>query len=150
MSAKLALIRLPILLLVIFFLGKLILGATGVSYESGTQVFAMVPLTVHLCLIWGALSRTYQGYRIGGAATTGLLIALVAQILILGGTAVSYILGVDTYFSDPMAIVREARPVPFAEAMGARIVGLVLNSIIGLIVACIGWALGRLLPSKSA
>jgi hypothetical protein len=146
MSEKFVLIRLPVVLLLIFFAGKLIVGAAGGSYETGTQVFAMVPLTVHLCLIWGALSRAFQGYGVGGAAVLGILIALVAQILIFGGTMGSFLLGVETHFNHPMAIVREDRLVSFGEAFSARAVGIVVNMIIGAIAASIGWALGKLIP----
>lgn len=146
MSEKIALIRFPALLLVLFFVGKLVVGALGGSYELGNRLFAMVPLTIHMCLAWGAVSRAYQGYRFGQTLQVGILIALVAQILILFATAASYLLDVETHFSNPIAIVGEERLVPFGEAMGARLAGLVVNSIIGAIAAAIGWALGRLIP----
>ncbi|MFQ5739857.1 MAG: hypothetical protein ACE5JX_12680 [Acidobacteriota bacterium] len=147
MSEKLVLIRLPILLILIFCVGKLIVGATGGSYELGTRLFAMVPLTVHLCLIWGALTRAYHGYGAGAAMVTGLLIALVAQILILVATSGSYLLGVETHFNNPVAMVGESRVVSFGEALAARTGGLVINGIIGAVAGLIGWALGGLLPS---
>lgn len=54
MGDRLTLIRLPIVLLVIAFLGKLIGGFAGMPYEAGAQVFGMIiPLTVHLCIVWG-------------------------------------------------------------------------------------------------
>lgn len=150
MSDRLNFIRLPLLLLVIFFLGKLIVGALGGSYELGIRLFAMVPLTVHLCLVWGAISRAYKGQGATAALLTGLLIALGAQLLIVIGTAGSYLAGADTHLSNPIAIVNEARPVAFGEAMLARLVGLIINSIIGAVASLIGWALGGLIPSGQA
>lgn len=143
---KFNLIRLPVLFLVIFFVGKLVVGAAGGSYDLGNRLFAMVPLTVHLCLIWGALSRTCYGKSAGGAAQIGVQIALVAQILIVLGTLGSYALGIPTHFSDPVAVVGEARQVGFGEALISRAVGLVINLVIGALSGLIGWSLGNLLP----
>ena len=39
MKEKLEFIRLPLLLVVIFFVGRLVLGAAGVSYDAGNRVF---------------------------------------------------------------------------------------------------------------
>ena len=54
MKEKAQFITLPALLLLIFFLGKLILSITGASYQTGVQVFSMVTLQIHLALIWPA------------------------------------------------------------------------------------------------
>ena len=148
MKGRFEFIKLAVVLLVLFFIGKLIVGATGGSYEVGTRLFAMVPLTVQLCLIWGAMGRAYKGFSIGQAVATGASIAVVAQLLIFGGTVVSYLIGVDTHFNHPVAIVGEDRAVGLGEAVMARGVGLVINTIIGCIAGSIGWALGKLLPSN--
>ncbi len=150
MNERLRLIRLPILLLVLFFLGKLIVGAAGGSYEASNRAFAMVPLTVHLCIVWGALSCAFYGSRAGGAALTGASIALVAQLLIILGTAGSYLLGAETAFNNPIALVGAERAVGFGEAMGLRAFGLVVNCVIAAVVALIGWALGRLIPAPAS
>ena len=105
-------------------------------------------MTVHLCLIWGALTRAYRGQGVGQAAMTGASIALFAQVLIFSGTILSYVLGASTHFNDPMAIVGEARDVSLGEAAGARAFGIVVNAIIGVIAGSIGWALGGLIPSR--
>lgn len=150
MKQRLEFIRLPILLLALFFVGKLIVGALGGSYELGTRLFAMVPMTAHLCLIWGAITRAYRGQGVGEAAKTGASIALFAQILIFGGTMLSYLLGASTHFNNPIAIVGEMRDVGLGEAAGARAAGVVINTIIGVITGSIGWALGSLIPSRNA
>lgn len=145
-----SLIRLPMLLLSLFFLGKVVLGAMGVDYSIGVRVFAMVPLTVHLCIVWGALTRVYHGFGCWGAALVGVKIAAYAQILILVGTLLSYLLGMETHFNNPQAVVGSDEAVSFGTAMGFRAFGLVANSIIGAITASIGWAMGGFLPGPTA
>ena len=141
-------IKLPVVLLLVFFVGKLIVGAAGGSYELGIRLFAMVPLTAMLSLIWGAMGRAYRGFGIGQAIQTGASIAIVAQVLIFGATVLSYLLGAHTHFNNPIAIVGEDRAVALGEAVMARGVGLVVNTIISCITASIGWALGKLLPTN--
>jgi len=143
-------IRLAMVLLGLFFVGKLIVGATGGSYALGTRLFAMVPLTVQLCLLWGAMTRAFKGQGVGEAAKTGASIALFAQILIFTATVLSYLVGASTHFNDPMAIVGEDRPVALGEAVLARGAGILINTVIGTVAGSIGWALGALLPSRQA
>lgn len=148
MKDKIEFIRLAWLLLFLFFIGKLIVGALGGSYELGTRLFAMVPLTVHLCLIWGAMTRVVRGQGVGAAMVTGILIALGAQVLIFLATTGSYLLDVSTHFNNPIAIVGEDRVVSFGEALGTRAFGIFANSVVGAVAGAIGWALGKLLPSS--
>ncbi len=149
MKEKIDFVRLAWVLLVLFFVGKLIVGAAGGSYELGNRLFAMVPMTVHLCLIWGAMSRSFRGQSVGYAAVTGILIAVGAQVLIVTGTLGSIVLGASTHFNDPIAIFgNDEQAVTMGAALGARAVGVVVNSIIGAVAGSIGWALGGLLPSK--
>src|SRR5437016_4309007 len=102
MKEKFQFVRLPILLFVIFFIGRLILGATrGVnkeSYDLANRLFSMVILQVHVALLWGAVGRRYRGYGIGGSMAAVVLAVAVSQLLILAGTAFSYIAGVNTFF----------------------------------------------------
>ncbi len=146
MKEKAQFITLPALLLLIFFLGKLILSVTGASYQTGIQVFSMVTLEVHLALIWPAFGRVYKGYGIGGAIQVALMIVLVAQVLIIIGTIVSYPIG-GTHFNDPIALNQEA-PVDFMTAMAIRAGGVVSNCVFGIGVAVIGWTMGTLIPAR--
>jgi len=148
-AEKLQFVRLPLLLLILFFIGKLIVVAAGGTYELSNRLFAMVPLTVHLCLIWGAVGRAYRGYRVTDVLLASLLIALCAQILIFGGTVGSYLLGAQTAFNNPIAITGQEGDVSFTQAIGARAAGIIANSIIGMITGAIGWALGCLLPQPA-
>jgi hypothetical protein len=74
-----------------------------------------------------------------------MYMALVSQVVILLSTAVSYLLGIDSYFSNPMALNRQVDPVGMGAAMGFRAGGLVVNTILNGIAGALGWALGGLL-----
>lgn len=143
MQAQIRFVTLPALLLLIFFLGKLVMSILGAPYEMGIRVFSMVTLEVHLALFWGAFGRRY-GYSVLGSAALGVMIALVAQILIVVGTAISYPLG-GTHFNEPVALGVEA-PLGFADAMTNRAGGLVGNCVLGGLAGALGWALGKLIP----
>jgi len=149
---KLLFVRLPILLFVLFFIGRLAVGAAmGVdkqSYDLANRLFSMVVLQVHVGLLWGAVGRRYRGYGIGGSVSAVVLAVLVSQILIFAGTAFSYLAGVDTVFNFPEAL-NQQEAVGFGAAMIARTATLVGNCIFGAVAAAIGWALGGLIP-KSA
>ena len=150
MSERIQFVRLAWLLLLLFFVGKLIVDAAGGSYDLGNRLFAMVPMTVHLCLIWGAMTRAFRGQGAGQAFLTGATIAIFAQVLIFGATMISYALDLSTPFNNPIAIVGEDRAVGLSEALQARGFGVIANCILGGIGATIGWALGGLLPSRSS
>ena len=150
MKDRIEFIRLAIVLLVLFFIGKLVVGALGGSYDLGIRLVAMVPMTIHLALLWGAMTRAFRGEGKGSAFITGACIALVAQLLIFSGTMLSYLLGVSTHFNEPMAIVGADQEVTLGQAFLARVGGVVFNPILGGIAGLIGWALGGLIPSKKA
>jgi len=147
MREKILFVRLPALLLFLFFLGKLVMSLVGAPYELGIRVFAMVPLQIHLALIWGAFGRRYMQTGIVGSIVIGILIGLTSQVLIAFGTALSYPLG-GTHFNEPAALGL-ADAVGFTEAMMNRAGGLVANSIVSGIAAAIGWALAVLIPERS-
>lgn len=123
------------------------MGAQGASYQAANRVFSMVILQVHLALLWGAFSKRYKGYGIGGAITVGLLIALVSQVLILLGTAGSYVMHAETFFNYREALNVSA-PVGFSQAIKIRLGGLVVNCVISTVAAVLGYALAFLVPPK--
>ena len=151
MKEKLAFDRLPIVLFIIFFIGRLALGASlGVSketYDLANRLFSMVILQVHVGLIWGAVGRRYRGYGIGGSVVAVVLAVLASQILIWLGTAFSYLAGVNTVFNFPEAL-NAPGPIGFAQAMTGRTITLVANCVIGAIIGAIGWTLGPLIPKN--
>jgi len=146
MNEKLDFVRLPLALIAIFFIGNLILGATGASYDVAKRLFSMVILQTHIALLWAPVGRRYRGYSIGGAIASVVLVIFVSQILIWGATIFSYLTGVHTYFDDPVAITGSAQEVSFGAAMLARAGGLVANCLLGVILSAIGWAMGSLIP----
>lgn len=150
MKEKLDLVRLPIILIVAFFAGRLVMGAMGASYDAGNRVFSMVILQTHLALVWGALARRYHGYSIGGAMQVGVLIGLVTQTLIFGATVVSQAAGIETYFNNPIAVAGTPDPITMGTAVLGRALGLVVNCITSGILAAIGYSMGGLIPKTNA
>jgi len=152
MKDKFEFARLPILLFILFFVGRLVMGAAmGVnktSYDLANRIFSMVILQVHVGLLWGAVGRRFKGYSIGGSVTTVVLAVIVSQILIFLGTAVSYAIGADTFFTFPEALNQTAA-VGFGAALAARSISFVANCVVGGITGAIGWALGGLIPAGS-
>lgn len=145
MSEYIRFARLPFLLLVLFMVARLILGARGVPYERGTWFFSMVLLTNFAAFFFGAFSRRLRSYKWSQAMLLGLTIALGAQVLILLATMISSLAGVETYFNHPTALNVE-ESVGVGRAFLIRIFGLVVNGIINAILGLLGWLGGRLLP----
>jgi len=141
-------VRFAILFLVLFAIGRLVLGATGFPYAQGTNLFSIVTFSYFASLLFGAFSRPLWGFRFHQAMMLGVAIGLSGQILIFLATLGSYLTGADTYFNNPIALnVPEA--VPLGQAMIARLIGLVVNPILNSIAALIGWSLGKLIPGKA-
>jgi hypothetical protein len=135
-----------LVLLAIFVVGRWLTGLS-VPYERGHQVFSIVILTFNAAVFYGAFARRWRGYSIVRAMALAAFLGLMSQLAILGATVLSYALGVDTYFTHPRALNVEA-PLPFGEALKARIGGLVVNPIVTAIAGAIGWVLGALLPER--
>ena len=147
MAQHLRILRLYFLLLAIFAIGRLSLARY--PYEKGHQIFSLVTLTALSAIYFGAFSRRWLGYRVSQAALLGALIGLSTQIVIFTVTLASYGVGFDNYFTHPRALMgpnAPAGPIPFLQALGARTGGLFANTLSATIVACLGWAMGGLLP----
>jgi len=148
MSEYIRFARLAILVLILLLIGRLILGATGVSYEAGTGIFSLVTFSYMASFLFGAFSRPLRGYNWKQAVMLGVTIVVSAQLLILLATVFSYLVGAETYFNHPMALnVPEAVTLP--QALPIRLVGLVINTVSGSILALLGWTGGKLLPGKA-
>ena len=152
MREKLEFVRLPILLIVIFFVGRLTMGAAlGVNkstYDLSNRAFSMVILQVHVALLWAAVGRRYRGYTIGQSVIAVVLVAVVSQALIFAGTAFSYVVGAGTLFTFPEAL-NSTVPVAFGEALVRRTATFVANCVLVAIGGAIGWSLGVLIPPGS-
>jgi len=148
MAEHLRLARLFWLLLAIFTIGRL--AMTRLPYDRFHHVFSLVTLTAFATIFYGAFTRRWRDYRVLQAMMLGALLGFSAQVVIFVATLVSYTLGVDTYFTNPRALLGFSAPpdpVPFAQAMGARAGGVVFNTIASGIMGSLGWVMGALLPA---
>jgi hypothetical protein len=148
MARHLRILRLYFLLLALFTVFRL--GMVRLlPYEKGHQVFSLVTLTALSAIYYGAFSRRWLGYRVSQAALLGILIGLSTQIVIFVVTLASYSLGFQNYFTNPRALLgvnAPPDPIAFGPAMAMRAGGLFANTVTATIVACLGWAMGGLLP----
>ena len=104
MSETLRVARLFFVLLVLVVSGRWLMGTLQVPYEKGHHVFSVVILTAFSCLYYGAFTRRWLDYRLVHAGMLGVVMGLSGQILILLLTALSYALGLETYFNHPTAL----------------------------------------------
>ena len=154
MSSYFRRVQFVIVFLVLFAIGRFVLGATGVPYAQGTHVFSIVTFSLFASLLYGAFSRPLWGFRLTQAMMLGVAIALSGQILIFLATLGSSLAGAETYFNNPIALLGQGAggnvegAVPLGQAMVARLIGLVVNPILNSIAALIGWSLGKLIPGK--
>lgn len=136
-------------LLAIVTVGRWLMGtAFAVPYEKGTHVLSIVTLTLFASIFSAAFTRRWLGYRLPRAAGLAMFMAVVSQLVVVLSTLASYGLGIPSYFSQPMALSRQAEPIGFAAAMGFRAGGLVVNTLLNGIAGALGWALGGLLPAR--
>ena len=136
-------------LLAIFAVGRWIIGVRGLDYTKGHHIFSLVTLTLLGTIFYAAFARRWLGYPIMRAVGLGMMLGLSAQLVIFFATALSYMLGMHTYFNHPTALNAEA-PMAFGEAMGRRVGGLVGNTVFSGISAALGWFLGGTLPDEPA
>jgi len=136
-------------LLAIVTVGRWLMGtAFAVPYQKGTNVLSIVTLTLFASIFSAAFARRWLDWRLPQAAGFAMFLALVSQVVILLSTAASYGLGISSYFNEPMALNRQADAIGFGAAMGFRVGGLVVNTILNGITGALGWALGGLLPVR--
>lgn len=148
MAQHLRLARLFWLLLAIFTIGRL--AMTRLPYANFHHVFSLVTLTAFSTIFYGAFTRRWRDYRVLQAMALGALLGFSAQVVIFTATLVSYMLGIDTYFTNPRALLgfnAPPEPVAFGQAMFARTGGVVFNTIASAIMAALGWVMGALLPA---
>jgi len=146
-------IRLPILLLLIYAIGRFTLGAMNVPYAPrGNAIFSVLGCTVISCFYFGALSKTVGGFGWGGTALVGYSLGLIAQIIILVATWISFAAGIETsYFRHWDSLnAPQGTVVPMATAMSARAFNLLVGPILPVIASLIGRAASALAPGKTA
>lgn len=141
------LLRLFLLLLAIFTVGRWTMSLAHVPYEKGHHVFSIVTLSFLSSAYYGAFARKWRGYGLLAAMGLALTVAVASQLVIVLSTAASYALGLQTYFNHPTALnVTEA--VPLGQALGIRAIGFVANSATNTVVGILGWLMGAVLPES--
>jgi hypothetical protein len=148
MAENLKLARLYLLILAIVTVGRWSLGLRHVPYEQGTFMFSIVTTTLFASVFYAAFTRRWLGYRILQAVTLAMVLGFLGQVVVFLSTVASYTLGIDSYFSDPRALTRQEGAVGFAQAMGIRVGGLVVNMLLNGIAGALGWVMGGVLPSS--
>jgi uncharacterized membrane protein (DUF485 family) len=138
-----------LVLLAVFAVGRWTMGLREVPYANGHHVFSLVTMTTMACIFYGAFTRRWLGYRILRSVGLGMTLGFCNQFVIFVLTAVSYILGMNTYFNHPTALNAEG-PVAFGAAMGGRLGGMVANTLFSGIIAALGWFFGSVLPDSTA
>jgi hypothetical protein len=146
MGENLRLLRFYFLILALFTLGRWGLSLGGAKYDATHQVFSLVTLALIASAHHAAFARAFAGYRFGQAVMLGVLIGLSTQIVIFASTAVSYLLGMQTFFNTPRAL-NQQHEVAMGAAMTIRAGGLVVNTILNTVAAAIGYAMGGALPA---
>ncbi|MCI0421818.1 MAG: hypothetical protein L0387_02925 [Acidobacteria bacterium] len=143
-------VRLPLLLLLLFTIGRFILGLAGVPYfPRGTAIFSVVVLSLVSSFYFGALSGRVGGFGWGGALLVGVVIGFWSQVLIFVATLISYLGDFNTYFRHWDALnVPEGTMAPMGQAMRARAGGLLVGPILTVVAAAIGRSFGALAPDK--
>ena len=147
MAQYLKLARLYFVILAIVAVGRWMLSLQGVPYAKGTDKLSIVIATLFSSIFYGAFCRRWRGFKIMQAVSMGAILGLSAQIVVFLSTLVSYLLGIETYFNNPTAL-NAAAAVPMASALGARLGGLVVNTILNGIAGALGWAMGAALPES--
>ena len=133
-------------LLALFTVGRWAISFSGMDYTRATWIFSLVPLALISSAHHAAFARAFQGYSLKDALVLGALIGVVTQIVIFVSTVASYALGLSTLWNSPAAL-NQAAAVPMGAAIMARTGGLVVNTILNVIAASIGYAMGGSLKS---
>jgi hypothetical protein len=141
------LLRFYFWILGLFTVGRWGLSLGHADYSKTHQVFSLVILALVASAHHAAFARAFAGYSLKRAVVLGGLIGLITQVVIFLSTAVSYVLGMSTFFNNPTAL-NVTEPIPMGAALMARVGGLVINTILNMIAATIGYFMGAALPKS--
>ena len=147
MAENLKLARLYFVILLIVAVGRWVMSILDVPYARGTDKMSIVIATLFSSIFYGAFCRRWRGFKIMQSAVLGATLGFAAQVVIFLSTLASYLLGLETYFNNPIALNATAA-VPMLSALGLRAFGLVVNTILNGIAGALGWAMGALLPES--
>jgi hypothetical protein len=140
MDEKARLFRFYLVLLAIFTAGRWGLSLAHADYDKTNQIFSLVILTNISAAYFGLMTRVFLGGSAKDAMMAGVKLAVASQIVILVSTALSYALGMQTFFNYARALNVEA-PIGMGEAMVRRLVTFVVNCILNGIIGAVGWAI---------
>jgi len=110
-----------------------------------------VTLTFLSSTYFAAFCRKWRGYTLLQAVMLGMMLGLVAQIVIFASTALSYALGLHTFFNHPIAVAGPSASgdLSMNEALMRRAFGLIAGPISNGIAAFLGWLMGGVLPERT-
>ncbi len=138
--------KFAIVILAIVTLGRWALGFGGVPYfPRGNVIFSIVLATNFLIVAYGGFLKAYTDLSFKQILIVGVTIVVAAQLMITLSTLISYAAGLETYFNHPEALNVQEQ-IGLGQAMGARLFGIVVNSITGVILTSLGYAFGGVLP----
>lgn len=104
MKTHLRVARPFLVVLLLFAIGRLAQGGSGVPYEKAHHVFSLVTLTLIAVPFHGAFARRWLGYGAMQALTLGAVMGFANQLVIFACTVGSFLLGAQTYFTHPIAL----------------------------------------------
>jgi hypothetical protein len=148
LTENLRVARFYFVLLALFTVGRWAQSLGHVEYAKGHHVFSIVTLTFLSSTYFAAFCRKWRGYTLLQAVMLGMTLGLAAQIVIFTSTALSYALGLHTFFNHPRALNVET-DVSMNEALMRRAFGLIAGPISNGIAAFLGWLMGGVLPERT-
>ncbi len=148
MTEYLRLARLYFVLLALVTAGRWFVSFRA-PYDVGTDKVSIVITTLFASLFYAAFCRRWLGYGVVRAMIMGAIFGVAAQLVIVSSTLASYLAGLDTYFNNPKALQAHS-PLAMGEALLFRARTMIAGPISNAIMALIGWALGALLPERTA
>ena len=153
MAEYFKLARVYLVLLALLTIGRFVLGnVSGVPFEKGSDKMSIVIVTIVSSILYAAFARGFLGYRMWDAVKLAMFLALCSQVVILLATVLSYLAGIRSYFNHPTALSGQPADavITLGQALGIRLGGLVVNTLLNGIVGAIGWALGGLFPPRKS
>jgi hypothetical protein len=151
LTENLRVARFYFVLLALFTVGRWAQSLGHVEYAKGHHVFSIVTLTFLSSTYFAAFCRKWRGYTLLQAVMLGMMLGLVAQIVIFASTAISYALGLHTFFNHPIAVAgpNASGDLSMNEALMRRAFGLIAGPISNGIAAFLGWLMGGVLPERT-
>jgi hypothetical protein len=147
MTENLRVARFYLVLLALFTVGRWAQSLGHVDYARAHHVFSIVTLTLLSSAYFAAFCRRWRAYTLLQAVMLGMTLGLMAQAVIFVSTALSYALGMHTFFNHPAAL-NAPGDLPVSEALVRRAIGLVAGPISNGVAAFLGWVMGAVLPAR--